>query len=68
MSLEPTFSWTAGDLSAACLFWRSFAVLAVVAAVLVALRGVQRAHFRGAHIARVIVVGIITETASSTRG
>jgi protease IV len=60
MSLETDLLLDRRRLKRRLLFWRSFAVLAVVAAVLVALRS-EDLPFGGGHVARVTVSGIITD-------
>src|ERR1700722_17991089 len=60
MSLETDLLLDRRRLKRRLLFWRSFAVLAVVAAVLVAMRG-EGVPFGRAHIARLAVSGIITD-------
>jgi protease-4 len=60
MSLETDLLLDRRRLKRRLLFWRSFAVLAVVAAVLVAMRG-EGVPFGRAHIARLTVSGIITD-------
>jgi protease IV len=60
MSLESDLLLDRRRLKRRLLFWRSFAVLAVVAAVLVAMRG-EGVPFGRAHIARLTVSGIITD-------
>jgi protease-4 len=60
MSLESDLLLDRRRLKRRLLFWRSFAVLAVVAAVLVAMRG-EGVPFGRAHIARLAVSGIITD-------
>ena len=61
MSLETDLLLDRRRLKRRLFFWRSFAVLAVLAAVLVALRGEQSRRLGGAHVARLTVSGIITE-------
>ncbi len=60
MSLETDLLLDRRRLKRRLFFWRSFAVLAVLAAVLVALRG-ERVGFEGARVERVVVSGIITQ-------
>jgi protease IV len=60
MSLETDLLLDRRRLKRRLLFWRSFAVLAVVAAVLVAMRG-EGVQFGRAHLARLTVSGIITD-------
>ena len=60
MSLETDLLLDRRRLKRRLFFWRSFAVLAVLAAVLVVLRGSGLALGR-AHVARLPVSGIITE-------
>jgi protease-4 len=60
MSLETDLLLDRRRLKRRLVFWRVFAVLAVVVAVLVGLRGAGLAP-SGAHIARVSVDGLITE-------
>src|ERR1700730_8545690 len=60
MSLESDLLLDRRRLKRRLLFWRSFAVLAVVAAVLVAMRG-EGVPFGRAHIERLTVSGIITD-------
>jgi protease-4 len=60
MSLETDLLLDRRRLKRRLIFWRSFAVLAVVAAVLVALRG-EGLQFGRAHLARLTVSGIITD-------
>jgi protease IV len=60
MSLETDLLLDRRRLKRRLLFWRSFAVLAVVAAVVVAMRG-EGVPFGRAHLARLTVSGIITD-------
>ena len=60
MSLETDLLIDRRRLKRRLLFWRSFAVLAVVVAVLVAIRG-EGLPFGNAHLARLAVSGIITD-------
>jgi|SRR4051812_47875455 protease-4 len=60
MSLETDLLLDRRRLKRRLLFWRSFAVLAVVAAVLVALRG-EHLTFGKSHLARLTISGIITD-------
>jgi protease IV len=60
MSLETDLLIDRRRLKRRLLFWRSFAVLAVVVAVLVAIRG-EGLPFGKAHLARLAVTGIITD-------
>ena len=60
MSLETDLLLDRRRLKRRLLFWRSFAVLAVVAALLVAMRG-EGLQFGRAHLARLTVSGIITD-------
>jgi protease-4 len=60
MSLETDLLLDRRRLKRRLLFWRSFAVLAVVAALLVAMRG-EGVPFGRAHLARLTVSGIITD-------
>lgn len=60
MSLETDLLLDRRRLKRRLFFWRSFAVLAVLVAVLVALRG-ERVAFEGARVERVVVSGIITQ-------
>ncbi|HLJ06363.1 MAG TPA: signal peptide peptidase SppA [Acetobacteraceae bacterium] len=60
MSLETDLLLDRRRLKRRLFFWRSIAVLAVLAAVLVTLRGVHVA-FQGARVERVVVSGIITQ-------
>ena len=60
MSLETDLLLDRRRLKRRLFVWRSLAVLAVLAAVLVALRGEQW-RFGGAHLARLTVSGIITD-------
>ncbi|HVC62821.1 MAG TPA: signal peptide peptidase SppA [Acetobacteraceae bacterium] len=60
MSLESDLILDRRRLQRRLMFWRSFAILAVLAAVLVALRG-SGLGFERAHVARLQVSGIITE-------
>jgi protease IV len=60
MSLETDLLLDRRRLKRRLLFWRSFAVVAVVAAVLVAMRG-EGVPFGRAHLARLTVSGIITD-------
>jgi protease-4 len=60
MTLETDLLLDRRRLKRRLVFWRVFAVLAVVAAVLAGLRGAGLAP-TGAHIARVTVNGLITE-------
>jgi protease-4 len=59
MSLETDLLLDRRRLKRRLFFWRSFAVVAVLAAVLVALRG-SDLRFVGSHVARLNVSGIIT--------
>ena len=61
MSLETDLLLDRRRLKRRLIFWRSFAVLAVLAAVLVALRGELALSFGRAHLARLTVSGIITD-------
>jgi protease IV len=60
MSLETDLLLDRRRLKRRLLFWRSFAVLAVLAALLVAMRG-EGLQFGRAHLARLTVSGIITD-------
>lgn len=60
MSLETDLLLDRRRLKRRLFFWRGFAVLAVLAAVLVALRG-ERVAFEGARVERVVVSGVITQ-------
>jgi protease IV len=60
VSLETDLLLDRRRLKRRLFFWRSFAVLAVLAAVLVALRG-EHVGFEGARVERVVVSGIITQ-------
>jgi protease-4 len=60
VSLETDLLLDRRRLKRRLFFWRGFAVLAVLAAVLVALRG-ERVGFEGARVERVVVSGIITQ-------
>jgi protease-4 len=60
MSLETDLLLDRRRLKRRLLFWRSFAVLAVIAAFLVAMRG-EGVQFGRAHLARLTVSGIITD-------
>ena len=60
MSLETDLLLDRHRLKRRLVLWRSFAVLAVVAAVLVGLHG-SGLWFSQAHVARLSVSGIITE-------
>ena len=60
MSLETDLLLDRRRLKRRLLFWRSFAVLAVLAAVLVALRG-EHVGFGRSHVARLTVSGIISD-------
>lgn len=60
MSLETDLLLDRRRLKRRLFFWRCFAVLAVLAAVLVALRS-ERVAFEGARVERVVVSGIITQ-------
>src|ERR1700722_12334599 len=60
MSLETDLLLDRRRLKRRLVFWRSFAVLAVVVAVLVAMRG-EGLRFGRAHLARLTVSGIITD-------
>ena len=60
MSLETDLLLDRRRLKRRLLFWRSFAVLAVLVAVLVAMRG-GGVPFGRAHLARLTVSGIITD-------
>ena len=66
MTLETDLLLDRRRLKRRLFFWRSFAVLAVLAAVLVALRG-ARVGVERAHVARLTVNGIITENRKLTR-
>src|SRR6185436_4198144 len=59
MSLETDLLLDRRRLKRRLFFWRSFAVLAVLAAAIVALRG-SGLHLVGSHVARLTVSGIIT--------
>src|SRR5690242_2461211 len=59
MSLETDLLLDRRRLKRRLFFWRSFAVLAVLAVVLVALRG-SNPWFIGSHVARLTVSGVIT--------
>jgi protease-4 len=61
VSLETDLLLDRRRLKRHLLLWRGFAVLAVLAAVLVALRGVQ-SPLREAHVERLTVSGIITDS------
>jgi protease IV len=60
MSLETDLLLDRRRLKRRMVLWRSFAVLAVVAALLVAMRG-EGLQFGRAHLARLTVSGIITD-------
>ncbi len=60
MSLETDLLLDRRRLKRRLFFWRSFAVLAVLAAVLVALRG-EHVGFDRSHMARLTVSGIISD-------
>ena len=60
MSLETDLLLDRRRLKRRLFFWRSFAVLAVLAAVLVALRG-ENLRFGRDRVERVVVSGVITE-------
>jgi protease IV len=60
MSLETDLLLDRRRLKRRLFLWRGFAVLAVLAAVLVALRGNGDLRFVGSHVARLTVTGIIT--------
>jgi len=60
MSLETDLLLDRRRLNRRLFLWRSFAVLAALAAVLVALRGSGDLRFVGSHVARLTVSGIIT--------
>ena len=60
MSLETDLLLDRRRLKRRLFFWRSFAVLAVLAAVLVALRG-EHVGFGRSHVARLTVSGIISD-------
>lgn len=60
MSLESDLILDRRRLTRRLVFWRSFAVVAVVAALLVAFR-IEHGPLAGAHLARLSVTGIITE-------
>jgi protease IV len=60
MSLETDLLLDRRRLKRRLVFWRSFAVLAVLAALLVAMRG-EGLQFGRAHLARLTVSGIITD-------
>lgn len=66
MSLETDLLLDRHRLKRRLVLWRSFAVLAVVAAILVALHG-NGIWFSQAHVARLSVSGLITEDRSVTR-
>jgi protease-4 len=59
MSLETDLLLDRRRLKRRLFFWRSFAVVAVLAVILVALRG-SNPWFIGSHVARLTVSGIIT--------
>jgi protease IV len=59
MSLETDLLLDRRRLKRRLFFWRSFAVVAVLVVILVALRG-SNAWFIGSHVARLTVSGIIT--------
>ena len=60
MSLETDLLLDRRRLKRRLFFWRCLAVLAVLAAALVVLRG-ERVGFQGARVERVVVSGIITQ-------
>jgi protease-4 len=60
MSLETDLLLDRRRLKRRLVFWRSFSVLAVLAAVLVALRG-ENLTFGRSHLARLTVSGVIAE-------
>jgi ClpP class serine protease len=60
MSLETDLLLDRRRLKRRLFFWRSFAVLAVLAAVLVVLRG-EHVGFGRSHLARLTVSGIISD-------
>ena len=60
MSLETDLLLDRRRLKRRLFFWRTFAVLAVLFAVLVALRGASL-PFGSAHLARLTVTGVITD-------
>ncbi len=60
MSLETDLLLDRRRLKRRLVFWRSFAVLAVLAAVLVALRG-EKFGVGGAHLERLTVSGVISD-------
>lgn len=66
MSLETDLLLDRNRLKRRLVFWRSLAVLAVIAAILVGLHG-NDIWFTQAHVARLSVNGIITEDRSVTR-
>lgn len=66
MSLETDLLLDRHRLKRRLVLWRSFAVLAVVATILVALHG-NGIWFSQAHVARLSVSGLITEDRSVTR-
>ena len=66
MSLETDLLLDRHRLKRRLVFWRSFAVLAVVAAILVGLHG-SGIWFHQAHVARLSVNGLITEDRNVTR-
>jgi protease IV len=66
MTLETDLILDRRRLKRRLIFWRSFAILAVLVAVLVALRG-GGVTLNRAHIARLQVSGVITEDPKLTR-
>src|SRR6516225_7792887 len=60
MSLETDLLLDRRRLKRRLIFWRSLAVTAVLAAILVAMRG-SEFRFNRAHLARLTVSGIITD-------
>ena len=67
MSLETDLLLDRRRLKRRLIFWRTLAILAVLAAVLVALRG-SGLGIERAHVARLQVNGLITEDHKLTDG
>src|ERR1700683_2467113 len=67
MTLETDLILDRRRLKRHLFFWRSFAVLAVLAAILVAVHGHGLGIIGRAHVARLQVSALITEDAKLTR-